>query len=179
MAIKTLTTAVFVFLCVMVCSDVKAQGTRLLRQPALGSTQIVFVYGGDIWIVDKNGGDARRITSTAAVESDPHFSPDGKWIAFTSNRSGVPQVYTVSTEGGAPTRLTWYPAPCNVRGWTPDGKDIIYTSSRETAPVGYARLWKVSANGGPSILLPAPWLFYSLHVERRKIFLSASISTST
>src|SRR5882672_4894574 len=134
-----------------------AQGTRLLRQPNLGATQLAFVYGGDLWVADKNGGEARRITSTAAVESDPHFSPDGRWIAFTSNRSGVAAVYIVPAEGGIPTRLTWYPAGSNVRGWTPDGKHVIYTSTRETAPVGYARLWSVPVTGGPSTLLPAPW----------------------
>lgn len=136
-----------------------AQDTRLLRQPSLGATLLAFVYGGDIWVVDKNGGEARRITSTAAVESDPHFSPDGHWIAFTSNRPGVAAVYIVPAEGGIPTRLTWYPAGSNVRGWTPDGKHVIYTSTRETAPVGYGRLWTVPVTGGPSTLLPAPWGF--------------------
>src|SRR5882757_6263541 len=87
-----------------------AQGTRLLRQPSLSATQLAFEYGGDIWVSDKNGGEARRITSTAATESDPHFSPDGHWLAFTSNRSGVGSVYVVPVEGGIPTRLTWYPA---------------------------------------------------------------------
>ncbi|HEY4111999.1 S41 family peptidase [Puia sp.] len=136
-----------------------AQGTRLLRQPSLGATQIAFEYGGDIWVVDKNGGEARRITSTAATESDAHFSPDGKWIAFTSNRSGTTAVYVVGTEGGNPTRLTWYPAPTSARGWTPDGKRIIYASARETGPVNYNRLWSVASGGGASDLLPAPWGF--------------------
>jgi tricorn protease len=133
------------------------QGTLLLRQPSLSAAQIAFVYGGDIWVADKNGGEARRITSTAATESDPHFSPDGKWIAFTSNRSGVAEVYIVPSEGGAPTRLTWYPAGSSARGWTPDGKNVIYTSGRGTAPVNYSRLWSVPITGGPSVLLPAPW----------------------
>src|SRR5579871_1861052 len=89
---------------------VSGQGTRLLRQPSISTTQIAFEYGGDIWIVDKNGGDARRITSTGAVEANPHFSPDGQWLAFSSDRSGVPEVYIVPVTGGDPTRLTWYPA---------------------------------------------------------------------
>ncbi|HVS98238.1 MAG TPA: PDZ domain-containing protein [Puia sp.] len=134
-----------------------AQGTRLLRQPSLSATQLAFEYGGDIWVVDKNGGEARRITSTAATESDPHFSPDGKWIAFTSDRSGFPAVYVVDAEGGIPKRLTWYPAPALARGWTPDGKQVLYSSPRETAPVGYGRMWSVAVTGGPSQLLPAPW----------------------
>ena len=163
----------FVFLvCLAAHVGVSAQGTRLLRQPNLGISQLAFVYGGDIWVVDKNGGEARRITSTAAVESDPHFSPDNRWIAFTSNRSGVAEVYIVPTEGGIPTRLTWYPAGSSARGWTPDGKNIIYTSARETAPVGYARLWSVPVTGGPSTLLPAPWGFdASFSPDGKKIVL--------
>ncbi|HQW85508.1 MAG TPA: hypothetical protein PK987_13640, partial [Ferruginibacter sp.] len=136
-----------------------AQGTRLLRQPAISASQIAFAYGGDIWTVQKNGGLAQRITSTAAVESDPHFSPDGKWIAFSSNRSGITQVYIVPASGGTPTRLTWYPASSAARDFTPDGKEILFSTSRETAPTGYGRLWKVPVKGGPSTLLPAPWGF--------------------
>lgn len=130
-----------------------------MRQPAISATQIAFEYGGDIWVVQKDGGDARRITSTAAVEANPHFSPDGKWIAFSSNRSGIPQVYIVPAQGGSPTCLTWYPAPSYPRGWTRDGKQVLYASNRESAPASYNRLWTVPAKGGPSDLLPAPWAF--------------------
>jgi tricorn protease len=134
-----------------------AQGTRLLRQPALSESNVAFAYGGDLWVVDLGGGEARRLTSTPAVESDPHFSPDGKTLAFTSNRVGVATVYVVPVAGGAPQRLTWYPAPSYARGWTPDGERVLYASPREAAPVGFFRLWTVLATGGPSELLPAPW----------------------
>jgi tricorn protease len=143
----------------LVTHIIRAQPTRLLRQPAISATQIAFAYGGDIWVTPKSGGDARRITSTAAVEGNPHFSPDGNWIAFSSDRSGVTQVYIVPVQGGSPTRLTWYPSPSVPRGWTPDGKHVLYASSRETAPATYNRLWTVSAKGGPSTLLAAPWAF--------------------
>jgi len=138
-------------------SPAHAQSTRLLRQPTLSRTQVAFTYGADLWIADRSGGNARRLTSTPAVESDPHFSPDGRWIAFASNRSGTTQVYVVGVDGGEPTRLTWYPAPSQPRGWTPDGTRVLYASSRETAPVGFDRLWTVARTGGPSTLLPAPW----------------------
>ena len=82
--------------------------TRLLRQPTLSATHVAFAYAGDLWIADRAGGTARRLTSTPAVESDPHFSPDGKWIAFSSNRSGHQDVYVVSAAGGEPRRLTFY-----------------------------------------------------------------------
>lgn len=139
--------------------QLNAQGTRLLRQPSLSTTQIAFVYAGDIWVVEKKGGDAKRITSTAAVESDPHFSPDGNWLTFTSNRSGIAQVYIVPSAGGIPERLTWYPASSYARGWSPDGKKVIYASRRETAPVAYFRLWTVPVKGGASTMLPAPFAF--------------------
>jgi len=157
MLTKKLLTICLLFLASMECHHLFAQGTRLLRQPTISATQIAFEYGGDIWVTAKSGGESRRITSTAAVEGNPYFSPDGHWIAFSSNRSGITQVYIVPTRGGAPTRLTWYPASSFSRGWTPDGKQVLYASGRETAPTLYNRLWTVAATGGPSKLLPAPW----------------------
>lgn len=135
---------------------VAAQESRLLREPTASEHHIVFAHGGDLWLTARDGGEARRLTSTPAVESDPHLSPDGAWLAFTSNRGGIPQVYVMPVEGGEPTRLTWYPAPSWVRGWTPDGSAILYASGRESAPTTHARLWTVSREGGPSTRLAAP-----------------------
>ncbi|MEM8736434.1 MAG: protease, partial [Planctomycetota bacterium] len=141
------------------CVSVRGDDKRLLRQPTISDTQVAFTYGSDLWTVDREGGRAVRITSTSAVEQSPHFSPDGKWIAFTSNRSGVDAVYVVAAEGGSPTRLTWYPAGSIARGWTPDGEHVLYSSSRETAPTSFHRLWTVPLQGGPSTRLPAHWGF--------------------
>src|SRR5689334_23826273 len=107
-ATKTTCSVVLFILAFSIQHSLSGQGTRLLRQPSLSSKYVAFEYGADIWIADKKGGDARRITSTQAVESDPHLSPDGLSIAFTSNRSGESIVYVVSIDGGTPTRLTWY-----------------------------------------------------------------------
>ncbi|ANE50784.1 S41 family peptidase [Flavisolibacter tropicus] len=159
MTAKKLVQTFFLFSLALTSSLGYAQGTRLLRQPSLSATEVAFAYGGDIWVASKAGGDARRITSTPAVETTPCFSPDGKWIAFSSNRSGVAQVYVVPAQGGSPTRLTWYPSAATVRGWTPDGKNILYASGRENAPTPYNRLWTVPVTGGPSVMLPAPWGF--------------------
>ncbi len=134
-----------------------ADFTRLLRQPSLGEKHIVFTYGSDLWIAERTAGLARRLTSTPAVESDPHLSPDGNWVAFTSNRSGVRAIYVLPIQGGTPQRLTWYPASDSARGWTRDGKGILYASTRETAPSSYERLWVVPATGGASKRLPAPF----------------------
>jgi tricorn protease len=134
-----------------------SQGTRLLRQPAISLTHIAFTYGGDIWVTDFDNQKILRLTSTPAVESNPHFSPDGKWIAFTSNRSGNQAVYIVPVEGGSPKRLTWYPASVVVRGWSPDGQRVLYSTSRDNAPSGIARLWTVSIEGGPSTPISSQW----------------------
>ncbi|WP_347924833.1 PDZ domain-containing protein [Pontimicrobium sp. SW4] len=133
------------------------QSTRLLRQPDINDSQITFCYGSDIWIANINGTNVKRLTSTAAVEQNPYFSPDGKWVAFTSNRFGSNAVYVVSVEGGDATRLTWHPSGAQVRGWTNDGKHILYASSRDTAPSGFDRLWTVSLKGGPSTLVTSQW----------------------
>jgi len=134
-----------------------SQGTRLLRQPALSSTHIAFAYGGDIWVSDLDNQKVLRLTSTPAVESNPQFSPDGQWIAFNSNRSGNQAVYIVSVEGGSPKRLTWHPGSASVCGWSSDGRLILYSTSRDNAPGGFARLWTVSMEGGPSTVLTNQW----------------------
>ena len=143
----------------LLCPVLGAQQTRLLRQPDLGAERIAFVYGGDIWTCAPDGSDVTRITSTPAVEAFPHLSPDGEWLAFTSDRTGEGSVYVVASRGGIPERLTWHPEPSEVRGWTPDGSQILFASTRETAPVAYNRLWTVSRAGGPAELLTAQWGF--------------------
>ncbi|WP_116107407.1 S41 family peptidase [Lewinella sp. IMCC34191] len=141
----------------LIAATVAAQGTRLLRQPNLGEESIAFVYGADIWTADRDGGNVRRITSTPAVEGSPHLSPDGQWLAFTSDRDGSSEVYVVSSRGGIPTRLTWHPSSDEVRGWTPDGSRILFASTRQTAPSSYNRLWTVSVEGGPVELVSEQW----------------------
>ncbi|MBU2928405.1 S41 family peptidase [Winogradskyella psychrotolerans] len=134
-----------------------AQGTRLLRQPDISATHITYTYGSDIWVSAINSSEAKRITSTAAGESNPYFSPDGNWIAFSSNRAGTNNVYVVSKNGGEPKRLTWHPSGSTVRGWTNDGKHILFTSNRETAPRPYNRLYTISVEGGAPQLLTKQW----------------------
>ncbi len=63
-----------------------AQGTRLLRDPDVGPTHIVFVHANDLWLVGRDGGDALRLTSGAGAETDPAFSPDGGRSAVTAEQ---------------------------------------------------------------------------------------------
>lgn len=134
-----------------------SQGTRLLRQPALSDNHIAFAYASDIWVADRDGGNVNRITSTQAQESNPHISPDGKTIAFTSNRSGNSAVYIVPIEGGTPTQLTWAPGGAGVRDWTNDGSSILFSSARGSAPARHNYLWTVSKNGGPASKMTSQW----------------------
>lgn len=127
---------------------VMAQGTMLLRQPDVSKDQIVFVHGDDLWIVGREGGDARRLTSATGTESNPKFSPDGKWIAFTGQYDGNTDVYLVPSQGGEPKRLTWHPSADLVQGWTPDGRSIYFTSGREGFPTATTRFYTISATGG-------------------------------
>src|SRR5437667_6714245 len=113
-----------------ITSLASAQGTRLLRHPTVSRDSVAFEYAGDLWVVSRGGGQARRLTSTIGVELDPYFSPDGSQIAFTSTVAGNTDVYVVPTAGGDPKRLTYHPGIDRVRGWTPDGRRVIFASVR-------------------------------------------------
>ncbi|MBV8934833.1 MAG: PD40 domain-containing protein, partial [Alphaproteobacteria bacterium] len=117
---------------------------------------MAFEYGGDLWVVSRSGGTARRLTSTPSVEADPHFSPDGSLIAFSATVAGNTDVYVVPTAGGAPKRLTYHPGIDVVRGWTPDGRRVIFASDRDVAPHPYFRLWTVGLDGSMPEPLPLP-----------------------
>jgi len=67
------------------------QQARLLRFPAIHSSQVVFAYAGDLYTVRVEGGVARRLTSHEGYEMFPRFSPDGRWIAFTGQYDGHPR----------------------------------------------------------------------------------------
>ena len=129
-----------------------AQGTRFLQQPDVSARYVAFAYAGDIWVVPRAGGEARRVTSSPTVERDPHFSPDGKWLAFTGEYGDNDDVYIVAVDGGEPRRLTWHPGGSQVRGWTPDGARVVFESTRGSAPDAEPRLWTIAVTGG----LPEP-----------------------
>ena len=138
--------------------DVAAQAANpyaLLRKPTVSKTEIAFSYGGDLWIVGRNGGEARRLTSDVGIEIDPIFSPDGSMIAFTGEYDGNEDVYVVSAAGGSPKRLTTHPGSDQAAGWTRDGKRILFRSPRGSY-AGFTQLYAVGVNGGLPELLPLP-----------------------
>ena len=153
------TLKIIIVLLLLISFESFGQGTRLLRQPALSDNHIAFSYASDIWVANRDGSDVKRITSTQAMERHPHISPDGKTIAFTSNRSGNSAVYIVPIEGGTPKQLTWLPGGADVRDWTNDGSSVLFSSARGVAPSRHNFLWTVSKDGGPASKVTSQWGF--------------------
>jgi len=146
---KRLSTVLFATLALAAACMAAATNTRLLRMPTVSATHIAFAYANNIWVVERAGGTARRLTSFQGQTSNPHFSPDGKWIAFSAEYAGNTDVYVMPSEGGEPKRLTWHPGADTVQGWTPDGKSVLFTSARASwAPSAAPRFWTVPAEGG-------------------------------
>jgi dipeptidyl aminopeptidase/acylaminoacyl peptidase len=81
-----------------------------------------------IWIAPSRGGEPRRLTAGDKRDSDPAFSPDGRRVAFLSNRDGSSQVWTVDLAGGEPARATSLLTEVNGFKWSPDGKWFLVTS---------------------------------------------------
>src|SRR4051794_12322882 len=127
----------------------------LLQKPTLSKTQICFSFAGDLWVIGRDGGEARRLTSGAGLETDPHFSPDGNWIAFTGEYDGNLDAYVIPAAGGEPRRLTYHPGVDTVLGWTPDGKRVLISSGR-TSYSRFNKLFTIPVEGGQPTELPLP-----------------------
>ena len=140
-------------------AGLRANGTptRLLRTPSISPTHVAFAYGNNIWIVERKGGDARRLSSFQGQSSNPKISPDGTMVAFSADYAGNTDVYVVPVSGGEPARLTWHPGADAVQGWTPDGTKVMFTSGRQSSAPGAApRFWTVPAKGGIAEPMPLP-----------------------
>ncbi len=156
-----------------------AQGTRLLRHPTVSRDSIAFEYAGDLWIVARTGGQARRLTSTPGAETEPRFSPDGSQIVYTATLNGNMDVYVMPSAGGDSKRLTYHPGPDRARGWTPDGKRVIFASERDSVPKqSYMRLWSLSLDGGLPEPLPLPRAFDGTYSPDGKRIAYEEISTA-
>src|ERR1700757_897180 len=143
---------------VLSAAQLRAQSPNqyaLLRKPTVSKTQIAFSYGGDLWIVDRKGGEARRLTSDIGIEIDPIFSPDGTMIAFTGEYDGNEDIYVIPSAGGIPKRLTSHPDIDQVVGWTRDGKRILFRSSRDSYS-RFVQLYTIAVAGGLPERVPLP-----------------------
>lgn len=135
-----------------------AEDARLLRHPDISQTQIVFSYAEDLWIVDKEGGQAIRLTSSPGEEVHPKFSPDGQYVAFTAPYAdGNQDIYILPVAGGVPQRVTHHPAFDRLIDWSPDGLTLIYATDMTSERHRYNQLYRVSRNGGLPEKLPMPY----------------------
>ena len=123
---------------------------KFMTSPHVHGDLIAFSYQGDIWIVNRDGTPVRRVTNHIAQDGSPRFSPDGRSIAFSSNRLGNTDVYLVPVEGGEPEQITFHTTGDNVEGWTRDGR-IMFATTRGSHPF-FSPLHTVSPEGD----LPVP-----------------------
>jgi tricorn protease len=123
---------------------------RFARTPDISpdGRQVAFSYLGDIWIVETIGGIARPVTMHEAHDVGPVFSPDGRMLAFSSNRHGSYDVFVVPVYGGKPRRLTFDSSHDMVSGWSPDGKQVLFASTRSIDFPSDVELYSVPVEGG-------------------------------
>ncbi|MEO1054081.1 MAG: PDZ domain-containing protein [Bacteroidota bacterium] len=151
---------IFISILLICCFAVETHAqinARMLREPDVSESMIVFVYAGDIWTVSKSGGLATKLSSPAGEEKFPKFSPDGSQIAFTANYDGNWDVYVIPTTGGLPKRLTSHGGYDQIIDWHPDGSKILFTSSRESGRQRFSQFFEISSEGGHPQKLALPY----------------------
>ena len=133
---------------------------RLARHPDYHAGKVTFSYLGDIWVANEDGTNVQRLTDNRAREIYPRFSPDGRWIAFSSNRYGNNDVFIIPAAGGTPKRLTYHSGNDEVVGWSRDSQQVLFRASHgDGAFPNVATLYEVSINGGQEQPLPVDWGF--------------------
>ena len=132
-----------------------------LTEPTLSpdGEKIVFVYENDLWQANTEGGTAHRLTGMDGAESNPHFSPDGKWLAFSSKQNGNTDVYIMPVKGGEITQLTFHDANDMIDSWSWDSQTINFTSNRYNIIASY----KININGSTPSRLFGDNYFNNVH----------------
>src|SRR5256884_9157187 len=138
-----------------------AEPIRLARHPDYHAGKVTFSYLGDIWIANEDGTSVQRLTDNRAREIYPRFSPDGRWIAFSSNRYGNYDVFIIPVMGGAARRLTFHTGNDETVGWSRDSENVIFRAARGNGAFpNVATLDSVAINGGPEQPLPVDWGYW-------------------
>lgn len=123
---------------------------KFARYPHLCNGKIAFSYHGDIWVANEDGSLPYRLTDHVAMDLEPRFSPDGKWIAFSSNRMGNYDLWLIPARGGEAKQLTFHTTNDRIANWTPDGQKLIFRTGRKGT--FNSPLYTVDLEGG----LPVP-----------------------
>ncbi len=109
--------------------------------------QIVFVRGAALWIMNRDGADARKLTDHPAKNSDPRWSPDGARVAFYSRRRGWSHVWTIRADGSELVHITRGEFDSDDLRWSPDSKSLAYCSTREEDLLTRG-VYLISSDGG-------------------------------
>jgi tricorn protease len=150
---------------------VEAAPVRLARTPDFHAGKIAFSYFGDLWVVNEDGSAPHRLTDNVARDINPRFSPDGKWITFSSQRFGNYDVFAIPASGGTARRLTFHSGEDMVVGWTPDSKQIVFRASRgDGAFPSVSTLYQVPIEGGRETSLPTDWGWWGSYSRDGKRF---------
>ena len=136
--------SIFLLLCAI--APAFGREAKLVRYPHYWNGRVTFSYLGDIWVADEDGRNVQRLTVNRARDVYPRFSPDGKWIAFSSDRNGNLDVFIIPSTGGTVKQLTSHSADDTVLNWTPDGRSILFSSQRGEGFM--PQLYTVSVDGG-------------------------------
>jgi tricorn protease len=128
-----------------------SETVKRVRYPALSpdARTICFSYLGDLWTVPTEGGRASRLTVHPARDIQPRYSPDGRWIVFSSSRHGNYDLFLMPAGGGEPRRLTYSSGYDFTGGFTPDSQWVVYYSGA----YGAGDLFKVKVTGGEPVRL--------------------------
>lgn len=134
---------------ILIAQQEKTTGVPYFSDPALSpdAGEIAFVSGGDIWTVPASGGEAHLLVSHPNYDSRPLYSPDGRYLAFSSTRSGNGDIYVLNISSGQLSRLTYDDATDEISAWSADGKFIYFsTITRDIA--GMRDVYRVKLEGG-------------------------------
>jgi len=147
--------------CVALLATVAAaKPIQIPRHPDYHNGKIAFSYLGDIWVANEDGTNPKRLTVHTARDVFPRFSPDGKWIAFSSARYGNMDVFLIPAEGGEAKQITFHSGGDTVVGWTRDSKKVIFSSARGLMYPGTPNLYVVPIDGGLEQALPTDWGYW-------------------
>jgi tricorn protease len=134
---------------------------KLARHPDYHAGKVTFSYLGDIWVANEDGSSPLRLTDNRGRDIFPRFSPDGRWIAFSSNRYGNNDVFVIAATGGTPKRLTFHTGNDDVVGWARDSQRVVFRAARgDGAFPNVATLYEIPVGGGREQSLPVDWGFY-------------------
>ena len=144
-----MTSRLYIVIFVLLSGLLSAQNS-LIRMPRISpnAQEMAFSYQGDIWTYHFNTQQTKRITIHEGYESNPVWNPSGDQLAFSSNRKGKNNIFTVKKNGGIPKQLTYYPTGDTPYDWTSSNHIIFSTTRVLKGPEWDEQIYQVNANGG-------------------------------